>query len=166
MELLTHPFAIGLYAGLAVAAAVWIQGLLKRRSIARDSQLLRQHLHTQMEINAKGNESTRKELEDLRQRNENLKITVATLKGKPGRAELRTLHLYDKAVHLMYEKAPGFASSWESILREAESELEKSETGILPLIRKAFRPSLTQGTLQDASDAESDSAQTGKQAEK
>lgn len=148
-DVLTHPFTLGLVLGLVVALWAWLHGLMKQRACARDNQTLREHLHTQMQINAAGNANTREELEALRKQNENLRITVATLKAKPGRAEVRTLHLYDRAVHLMYAKAPGFASAWESMLKEAEAELEKSESGLVPLIRKVFRPSLIPASLPE-----------------
>jgi len=142
MEYLTHPFTIGLGIGLVVAVIVYFRGIMQRRSVVKGNQTLREHLQTQMEINAKGNESMRKELEDIRKQNENLRISNANLKHKASRAELRTLVLYDKAIHLMYARAPGFAPAWESVLKEAEAEMEQTETGVLPFIRKVFRPSL------------------------
>jgi len=145
MEWLTHPFVLGLGLGLILAVVLWIQGIWKRRSLVKDIANLREHLHTQMEISAKGNESSKSELEALKKQAENLRITVATLKAKPGRAELRTLHIYDKAIHLMFEKAPGFAPAWEGILKEAEQDMQQTEKGFFPLIRKVFRPSLPQG---------------------
>ncbi|MDA1277271.1 MAG: hypothetical protein O2960_24945 [Verrucomicrobia bacterium] len=143
MELLTHPFSLGLGAGILLAAAVWINGILKRRGLAKEVKSLREHLHTQMGITARGNESTKKDLEDLRKQCENLRVTNATLKQKPGRAELATLALYDKALHIMQAKAPGFAPAWENILKDAEAEIQKIETGLLPMIRNVFRPSLS-----------------------
>lgn len=144
-EILLHPYSLGLGTGLLVAAWVWVRGWLSRRGLMQEKGALRQHLHAQMEITAEGGKAVRTELENLRRQNENLRITVATLKNNPGRSELRTLHVYDKAVHLMYEKAPGFAPAWESVLREAESEIEKSDRGIVALVRKVFRPSLGTG---------------------
>jgi hypothetical protein len=146
MAWLTHPFVLGLGLGLILTVYLWIQGILKRRSLVKELANLKDHLHTHMEISAKGNESSKSELETLKKQTENLRITVATLKAKPGRAELRTLHVYDKALHMMFEKAPGFAPAWESILKEAEQEMEQTEKGFFPLIRKVFRPSLPQAT--------------------
>ncbi len=144
MAWLTQPFTIGLGIGLILAAVIWIQSWLKRRDLIKDITRLKDHLHTQMEISAKGNDSTKSELETVKKQTENLRITVATLKAKPGRAELRTLHVYDKVIHMMYEKAPGFASAWESMLKEADQEIQQTDTGFLPLMRKVFRPSLPQ----------------------
>lgn len=137
MEFLTHPFSIGLGTGLILVLVVWINGILKRRS------LVKEHLHTQMGINARGNESTITEIAELRKQTENLRVTNATLKQKPGRAELQTLAVYDKALHIMFAKAPGFAPAWENILEEANDDLKRAETGLIPLIRSVFRPSLS-----------------------
>lgn len=142
MELLTHPFSIGLGTGLILVLVVWINGILKRRSLVKEIRSLKEHLHTQMGINARGNESTVTELEELRMQTENLRVTNATLKQKPGRAELQTLAVYDKALHIMFAKAPGFAPAWENILEEANEDLKRAETGLIPLIRSVFRPSL------------------------
>ena len=40
----------------------------------------------------------------------------------------------------MNQKAPGFAPAWESALRESESEVESSESGMSAMLRRAFRP--------------------------
>ena len=139
----THPFITGLSLGLLVAITIWIRSLFKSLTSRRTQQQLKNHLHTQMEISAKGNQATQTELDSLRKENENLRITIATLKNKPGKAELRTLQLYDRAIRLMHEKAPGFAPAWENVLKEAEQELQKTDTGVLPLIRKVLSPMVT-----------------------
>jgi hypothetical protein len=146
MAWLTHPFVLGLGLGLILAVVIWIQAIWKRRSLVKDIASLKDHLHTHMEISAKGNEAGKSELETLKKKTENLRITVATLKAKPGRAELRALHVYDKAIHMMFEKAPGFAPAWETTLKEAEQDMQQTEKGFFPLIRKVFRPSLPPAT--------------------
>ena len=142
--IIAHPFVSGLCCGLIVALAAVIEGRLRSHEIHKELELLKKHLYTQMEINIKGTGAIKDELEDLRKQNENLRITVSSLKDKPGRSEVRVLHIYDKAVHLMNERAPGFAPAWESCVKEAESEVIKTETGFLPFIKKVFRPSLMQ----------------------
>ena len=134
---------IGFGVGLIIIFFIWVNGLSKRRVLKKEIKELKTHLHIQMEINAKGNTGSQKELESLKKKNENLRITVATLKNKPGRADLRTLYVYDKAIHKLYEKTPGFAGAWESVLKEADEEIQQTEKGKIPLIRKIFRPSLS-----------------------
>jgi hypothetical protein len=150
--IMNHPFLQGLLVGLglggALAIVTWFNGLAKRRGATKELSQLRDHLHNQMQITAKGTQESVREIEQLKKQNENLRITVATLKSKPGRGELQTLQLYDKAIHLMYEKAPGFAPSWEAIMKEVEAEMKQTDTGLTALLRKIVRPSLTTASPQ------------------
>lgn len=168
---LTNPlitFLIGIGIGLILVLITWINGFFRRRSVVKETQRLREQLHRQMEINEKGNTSIRRELDTLRQANENLRVSVATLKSKPGRAELQTLHVYDKAIHSMFERAPGFAPAWEGVLKDAQEEVEKTESGLKPLLRKVFRPSLTRWSNGGAIAAPSEvtDAETAREEEK
>lgn len=135
----------GLVVGLAVALYFWFAGWLKRRSLVKEVASLKEHLHRQMEINAKGTDSQQKELEKLRQQNENLRITNATLKQKPGRAEIEMLATYERALRVMNTKAPGFAPAWEQAMKDAEAEVTATDSGLIPLIRKALKPVFGRG---------------------
>jgi len=137
-----NTFLIGLGIAVVLAGYVWFKGVLGRRELRQELKALKEQLHRQMIILDKGNEKTLAELEALRKQNENLRITVATLKGKPGRAELQTLHAYEHALRLMQKRAPGFAPAWEDALAEAQREADQADTGIIGLVRKAFRPAL------------------------
>src|SRR5690606_28025500 len=95
---------------------------------------LQNHLNTQLKINASGNESLQKELETLKQQNETLRINNTALQQKPGRAEQRQLHVYESAVRVMREQAPGFAPAWEKAVRQAETELDAADTGLKKLV--------------------------------
>lgn len=168
LEFISQPFVIGLLIGLAIALFIWISGLMKMRGKIAESNekiqalrgeisKLQTHLHTQMEISAKGNEGIREELEELKRQNDNLKSVVAALKGKPGRAELRTLHLYEKAIRLMNSRAPGFGPVWESVMVDAESEIKKEESGLLSWIRKPFILNKAQ-EIEDTRDSKPDNS--------
>lgn len=144
-----HPLAlglvIGLVAGLAVAAAAWKSGFSARRVLSRDLRKLENelrelqgHLNTQLKINAQGNETQQRELEELRRQNENLRVSLASLQTKPGKAELRHAQITDSAVRLMREQAPGFAPAWEKALRQAEAEVEAGESGLKKLVRRVL----------------------------
>ncbi|HNR51645.1 MAG TPA: hypothetical protein PKI80_08680, partial [Deltaproteobacteria bacterium] len=50
----------------------------------------------------------------------------------------RQLHVYDRAIHAMLARAPGFAPTWEMVLKEAEDEVAQAETGITAFMRKVF----------------------------
>lgn len=136
---------IGLGVGVAGALYFWFAGWLKRRALVKEVASLKEHLHRQMEINAKGTDSQQKELEKLRQQNENLRITNATLKQKPGRAEIEMLATYERALRVMNTKAPGFAPAWEQAMKDAEAEVTATDSGLMPLIRKALKPVFSRG---------------------
>jgi len=168
MELLQHPFVIGLGVGLIVAVVFWVSGMMNRRGLVKELATLREHLQRQMEINQKGSDEQKKELETLRAQNENLRVSNATLKQKPGRAEIQTLTVYDKALHIMNGRAPGFGPAWEGAVKEAEAEVAQADSGIVPMLRKVFRPSLgggnSGGAIEEESSDGSDPSSTGEKA--
>lgn len=147
MEFEASIFGVGLGLGLLIALSVWINSLSKRKEIAE----LKKHLHTQMSINAKGYEQLQNEVEKLKKENENLRITIATLSNKPGRAELKTLHIWDKAIRILTLKSPTFAPAWEMAIAEANKEIEDAESGMKALVRKVF-PMLPQDYGQNNPD--------------
>jgi len=144
-EYLKHPFTLGLLLGLAVAAVAWKSGFSARRRLAKDIRKLENelrelqgHLNTQLKINAQGNDSIQKELEEQKRQNENLRVSLASLQSKPGKAELRHAQITENAVRLMREQAPGFAPAWEKAMRQAEVELEAGESGLKKLVRRVI----------------------------
>lgn len=136
---------IGLGIGLLLCIVIWIQGRIrmnmKIKTYVEENAQLKSHLNTQMNISAKGSEAVQNDLNAQRKTIDNLKSTISSLKEKPGRDKLHVLYVYDKAIHIMFEKHPGFATMWAGVLKEAETEIEKAETGFLPLVRKVFKPS-------------------------
>ncbi len=144
-EALKNPFTWGLLLGLMVAAFIWKAGFSSRRAVCRDLKRveeeiknLQSHLNTQLKINASGNQSLQTELETLRQQNETLRVNNAALQLKPGRAEQRLLQIHEIAIRTMREQAPGFAPAWEKAQRQAEAELDASESGLKKLVRRVI----------------------------
>jgi chromosome segregation ATPase len=151
LEYLKDRFTIGLLLGLLVAAATWKSAFSARRRLARDVRKLegelrelQGHLNTQLKINAQGNETLQHDLEEMRRQNENLRVNIATVQAKPGRAEMRHSQVTESAVRLMREQAPGFAPAWEKAMRQAEAELEAGESGLKKLVRRVI-PGLGMG---------------------
>ena len=161
INVLTAHFTWGLLAGLVFAAWAFCSGWSARRALRREVRRLEEHCRTQLELDAKGRQSLLDENASLKQQAENLRISLADLKNKPDKAEILKLHLYDRAIHLMYERAPGFAPAWESTLKDAQAELDKTATGILPFIRRLVRPSLGAGTAAATAPADADPAAAG-----
>ena len=159
MVMLCNPLTsglIGLAVGLFIAIAVKINAWLARRSLEKENaSLLRNHLR----MHDAGHKTLTVELETLKKQNENLRVTVATLKSKTEKSDLRTLHVYDRAIRLMTLRAPGFAPSWEMALTEAEAEMRQVDTGMLAWVKRAIRPSL--GSIPQRIIAQSISEEVG-----
>lgn len=136
ITMLTSPFAVGLFLGLFFCAVVYVRGFFRRRGLNKEIDRLKSHLHTKLEIDSADNEKRKQELIALRQERDNLRMTVQSLNQKPGRREIRQYYIYQTALDTMFEKAPGFAPAWQITLREAEHLFEKSEQGVVPLLKR------------------------------
>ena len=140
---LQNQFLLGLLLGLFIAGFVWKSGFTARRHVRTEMRRvqaemreLQGHLNTQLKINASGNETLNAELETLRRTNETLRVNIASLQQRPGRAEQRQLQIHEAAVRTMHEQAPGFAPAWEKALKQAESELEAADSGLRRFVRR------------------------------
>jgi hypothetical protein len=102
--------------------------------------LLRTHLHTKMEVDADGMTNLKTENEKLKRANENLRVTIQTLSTKPEQAELRLLHMYDRALKIMERKFPVFVPTWRTIFKHAEMEMQQADQGNAALAKRVFRP--------------------------
>lgn len=131
-----NPFAKGLAIGIIFCVIVMVRGFMRRRELTKEVSRLRTHLHTKLEIDSKENERRKQELEILKQERDNLRITVQSLNQKPGRKEIRQFYIYQTTLDIMFEKAPGFAPAWQITLKEAEARFEKSESGVVPLLKR------------------------------
>lgn len=136
MDIISNPFAKGLIVGIVFCIIIYIRGFMRRRELSKEVERLRTHLHTKLEIDSSDNERRKQELDRLKQERDNLRITVQSLNQKPGRKEIRQYFLYQTALDIMFEKAPGFAPAWQVTLKEAESLFEKSEKGVVPLLKR------------------------------
>ena len=136
MALISNPFAKGLAIGLVICIIIYIRGYFRRNELTKEINRLRSHLHTKLEIDSSENERRKTELDRLKQERDNLRITVQSLNQKPGRKEIRQYFIYQTALDIMFEKAPGFAPAWQITLKEAEGLFEKSEKGVVPLLKR------------------------------
>jgi hypothetical protein len=133
-----HPFVLGLLVGLMVAAAVWVRALLHTLSNDRATAKLKDLLHTKLEVEARSHQALIEELNGLRTKNENLRVTVKGLQQKPDRADLRQLHIYDAALRMLLARSPGFAPAWQAVLDEAERKMAETETGLSAFVRRVL----------------------------
>ncbi len=139
--IVTSHFAWGLAIGLILVFLTWLAALAKRGELRREVRRLREHLNTQMDITQRGNAAMKTELDSLKTQNENLRVAVKEWQTKPGRGEMRQLSIYDRAIRILNQNAPGFSPVWEKAVKESEAELVESESGSMgSVLRRAFRP--------------------------
>jgi hypothetical protein len=140
----SHPFYLGLVIGLLLVFFTWIKGILRAMSLRKEIKQLKESMYTKMKVETKGQLALGDEIDHLRNENENLRVSVKSLLQKPGRAEIRQLHIYDKAIRSLLGKSPGFGPAWEMVLRESEEDFRQSETGLRAFIRQVFSPVILQ----------------------
>ncbi len=112
-QIVTSHFAWGFALGLLLVLFTWLSGLAKRGEARREVRRLREHLNTQMDITQRGNSAMKVELDTLKTQNENLRVQVREWQTKPGRGEMRQLAVYDRAIRILNQNAPGFSPVWE-----------------------------------------------------
>ncbi|HEY5704806.1 MAG TPA: hypothetical protein VIS96_04460 [Terrimicrobiaceae bacterium] len=145
LPILSHPFTWGLALGLLIAGFILKNAFSSKahsgREIKRlkeDLDQLQKHLNTHLKITATGNDRLEKDLAALKEQNENLRVNIAALQQRPGRAEARQLQILETAVARMREQAPGFAQAWEQAVRQATADQDAAESGLSKLIRKVL----------------------------
>ena len=130
----------GLAAGLIIALIIYIVMAVKlkgaKSAAEKENARLRQMLSDRMELESEGVARLKKENEELRKNNENLRISMQTYAQKPGQKELQRLTVYQTAVDRLIINSPGFGAAWQAALKESEDEFEKTYTGVQAFIRK------------------------------
>lgn len=140
----------GIAGGLAVALIVFIVMSIRMNSIrsaaAKEAKRLKDMLTDRMELESEGLNKLKKENEELKKMNENLRISLQTYAQKPGRKELQRLTVYQTAADRLTINSPGFGAAWQAALKESEEEFEKTYIGVHPFIRKLI-PIKTDATV-------------------
>ena len=133
---------IGLGIGLVIAIIVYIWQIITRHGVEKRNKAeitkLKGLLADRMDIESEGVTKLRKENEELKSQNENLRITNAALSQKPGRAEVQRLHIYQTAVDRLIINSPGFGAAWQSALKESEEEFARTYTGTQAFWKKVL----------------------------
>ena len=145
LMIISEPFTWGLLVGLLLLATTWRlmrkdvkQLRVEKKRLETENKELQGHLNTQLKINSKGNEKLEKQLEELKEQNETLRINLSLSNQKPGKAEQRQFQIMESAAGVMREQAPGFAQAWEKALRDSEADYEAAQGGFKKLIRKVL----------------------------
>ncbi|MEH0158590.1 hypothetical protein V6R21_31405 [Limibacter armeniacum] len=141
-----EDFLIGLGIGLVLCLILYIQQMIKRDQLKKEIKDLKKHLHQKMELDAEAIDQRKKEMEMLKKENENLRISNQVLMQKPGRKEMITLQVYQKAIDSLSGSLIGFPPAWQKALQESQLEVKEIEEG-KSFIRKIL-PSTFFGTSQ------------------
>lgn len=151
---LLRPFFIALYIGLLFSIVIFIREKAHERKLKKENVKLKEHIQTKLEIEAETNERVRKDIEELKRQNENLRISLHALDVKPGRSEIKQLHIYQKVVEILTEKVPGFAQSWQSTIRDVQEDMRKIDLGRIPIVRRLLQGRGTsRKTIEDKTDS-------------
>lgn len=122
---LTHPFALGLYAGLLPALLIRAQLFLARRDLRKSDQ----SQLAQMKTLTEAFHSLQVELKAAQAESEHLRVKIQGLLQTPERQKLRLLEVLNRAEQRLTVSAPGFAPAWQTAKNEATAELEGEERG-------------------------------------
>ncbi|NJN61593.1 MAG: hypothetical protein HC795_08795 [Coleofasciculaceae cyanobacterium RL_1_1] len=142
-------FGVGLGVGLILAAGVGLNAMRLRWGLRREIENLKKSLYVNMSVQSEGTEKLQKSLDKIKRKNEKLRTTISTLSNKPGRAELQTLHTWERAIELLTLRSPTFAAAWQLAVDEAKTEMAETRTGVKALMRKAFSSSSIEGDDKD-----------------
>lgn len=140
-----QPFALGLELGLLLTAlALWRVFRLKL-----EFGRFKQHLSDRLELEAGSLQQMKKEFAEIRLENEQLRIRVAGLNGKPEGRLQRELEIYARAEKRMVVNVPGFAGAWENAKAAAQAELAQEDVG-KSLPQRVFSRWFNAGAPKDA----------------
>ncbi|MCX8510731.1 MAG: hypothetical protein ORN83_03140, partial [Chthoniobacteraceae bacterium] len=112
---LTHPIALGFYAGLVPAVIFRVQLFMARRDLAKfeRSQL------AQVKTLTDAFRNLQNELQGANTEKENLRVKIQNLLQTPERQRLRHLEVLNRAEQRLTVTAPGFAPAWQTAKNEA-----------------------------------------------
>lgn len=131
LKIFSYPFTWGLLVGLLVAAwmlSLWVGA---KRKASSDIEKKNEEISKLTNANNTSTVTLSGQIEELNGTLEekqkeitNLRLELTGLQQKPGRAELKKLDTYEKAVAILQEDVPGFAQCWPKALRAAEGNRE------------------------------------------
>ena len=144
-HILFQPFALGLELGLFLTALALWRVLRLKMEFGR----FKQHLSDRIELESGSANKTKRELEDLRRENEQLRIRVASFNGMPEGRLQQDLEVYARAEKRMMVNVPGFAPAWENAKAAAQAELAEEDAG-RSLPKRVFSRLFGSSNLKDA----------------
>lgn len=158
MEWFNKYLFIGLGIGLVCAlfAVIWVEIKKARESKESKKEIarLKAMLTDRMDLESEGLAKLKEEVAELKQQNENLRISLHTYSQRPGRAEMTRLQVYQQAADRLTINSPGFGAAWQSALKESEAEFKKTFLGLQPFIRKIIPSKNNANLIEDTTTIE------------
>ena len=137
---------IGLAMGLMLSLVVLIKARLYRKELEDeisdtryDYRRLEEQMNTQMRVSAKAQDELQQKIEEQKRQIQNFQTTIEALNEKPGRKELRLLHLYSHTLELLEQEAPNALLAWQNAKTKAAEHLAAADKGLKPMLRKVFK---------------------------
>lgn len=109
----------------------------------------KQHLSDRLELEAGSANKTKRELEELRRENEQLRIRVAAFNNMPEGRLQQDLEVFARAEKRMLVNVPGFAPAWENAKAAAQAELGEENAG-RSLPKRVFSRLFGSGSSKEA----------------
>lgn len=146
----THPAFFGFVGGLIVGAVFLVMAWMSHLGTKKELRRFQKHLAEKLEIEGEHMAAMKKDLAQMRQENENLRMKIGGNNlNDSSHALERELELFARAEKSMVLKAPGFAQAWESAKDAAHAELIEEERG-KSLPRRIFRKFFASGGAESA----------------
>ncbi len=144
-DFFTHPAFFAFVGGLLVGSIFLVMAWTSHMKTRKELRRFQKHLSEKLEIEGETIAAMKKDMGQLKQENENLRMKIGGSNlNESSHALERELELYARAEKMMVVKAPGFAQAWESAKDAAHAELVEEERG-KSLPRRIFRKFFSTG---------------------
>jgi predicted small secreted protein len=148
-----NQFLIGLGIGILLAVVILISISVRshKNELEHTAEIdkMKNMITDRMDIESETITKIKDELEDIKKKNEDLRISLTTFSQKPGRKEITRLHIYQAASESMMLSAPGFSPAWQAALKESVGEFEKTYTSLHPFVRRIIPGRFTEQITDD-----------------
>ncbi len=138
MDTLKPIFSSLFFWGFALGMVFLVLSLWAHFKTKLELKRLRRNLSDKVEIEAQHLGELKKEKDQLKEENENLRIKIKGSGENSTQSLERELEIFARAEKSMYVTAPGFSAAWENAKTAALEEVEEEESG-KSIPRKLFR---------------------------
>ena len=138
-SIFNSPLFWGFVTGFGLGAIFCCMSLFAHWKTKRELKRYQQHLSDKLQIEAEQFSALKKQSEEIKSENENLRLKIGAGKSSDTVESLeRELEIFARAERRMVVNAPGFGSAWETAKAAAHEEIQEEERG-KSLPRRLFR---------------------------